>query len=557
MKSLARPEPLRVALYARVSTEDQADRGTIQAQLALLRNLAQAYGWEVIGEYVDDGFSGTLPLDQRPDGRRLLEDARNGRFSAVIAYRLDRLGRSLRALLDAHDALERAGVTIRSATEPFDTSTPIGTFLFQLLASLAELERSTMQERMTMGRDRVARDGKWTGGPIPFGYDVDADGYLVPSQRMVEVLGITEAELVREIFQRVADGSTTIAEAARLVALGVPRQRRYLSGRVVTSNTPWDPNRIWETLKNPLYAGTHVLNSKHGPVARQVPALVSRDLIERLDQRLTSNRRLARRNATHRYLLRGLIRCENCGAGYSGASSLRDKHVGHYYRCTSTLTSNRVDPAHRCRSKMLSARWIEDLVWQDCRAFIRNPGKALAEAQRELRNRLAQTSGLDEQRRALLKQVGEKEMERERVMTLFRRGRVTLDEVERQLDDVGRETAQLRQLLEALKVQEDLAQAFEAHLSEASTMLARLGERLEEVERKDDWAAKRQIVELLVAQISVRTEGEGRKKEAAISIRYSFGNPRSAVHSGTPGVGRSRSWPGGSGLSRRTCAATT
>ena len=176
MNSLARPEPLRVALYARVSTEDQADRGTIQAQLALLRNLAQAYGWEVIGEYVDDGFSGTLPLDQRPHGRRLLEDARNARFSAVIAYRLDRLGRSLRALLDAHDALERAGVTIRSATEPFDTSTPIGTFLFQLLASLAELERSTMQERMTMGRDRVARDGKWTGGPIPFGYDVDAEG---------------------------------------------------------------------------------------------------------------------------------------------------------------------------------------------------------------------------------------------------------------------------------------------------------------------------------------------------------------------------------------------
>ncbi len=181
MKAPPQPDVQRVALYARVSTEDQAERGTIDAQRTFLAKFAGLYQLDVADEYVDDGYSGTLALDQRPEGRRVLEDAGRGDFTTVLVYRLDRLGRSLRALLDAHDALERAGVTVRSATEPFDTSTPIGKFLFQLLASLAELEKSTIIERTTMGRDRVARLGKWTNGPVPAGYDLDGEGRPVPS----------------------------------------------------------------------------------------------------------------------------------------------------------------------------------------------------------------------------------------------------------------------------------------------------------------------------------------------------------------------------------------
>ena len=180
----------------RVRSEDQADRGTIDAQRDFLRQFATLYQLPVADEYADDGITGTLSLGERPEGRRLLQDAEAGRFGCVIVYRLTRLGRSLKALTEAHDILSQFKVTIRSATEPFDTSTPIGTFLFQLLGSLAELDRAQVLEQLARGRNRVVRNGKWTNGPLPFGYTIDSERCLVASARWVEALGLTEAEVV-------------------------------------------------------------------------------------------------------------------------------------------------------------------------------------------------------------------------------------------------------------------------------------------------------------------------------------------------------------------------
>jgi site-specific DNA recombinase len=127
----------RVALYYRVSSDEQAERGTIEAQRTFLRQYASLYSLPVADEYADDGITGRLSLGERPEGQRLLQDAEAGRFRCVLVYRLTRLGRSLKALSEAHDVLSAFGVTIRSAIEPFGISTPIGKFVFQLLASLA------------------------------------------------------------------------------------------------------------------------------------------------------------------------------------------------------------------------------------------------------------------------------------------------------------------------------------------------------------------------------------------------------------------------------------
>ena len=179
------------------------------------------------------------------------------------------------------------GVTLRSATEPFDTSTSIGTFLFQLLGSLAELEKATIIERTTLGRDRVARGGRWTGGVVPLGYDLDTQGCLVPNTRLIKELGMTEAELVHDLFQRIAHGGTAIAECHRLNALGVMTARCYGNGKVVHVGALWRPSRLKTTsLTSPANSLRRRLNctgeicqsvtvrpSSVVPAARHVPSL--------------------------------------------------------------------------------------------------------------------------------------------------------------------------------------------------------------------------------------------------------------------------------------------
>src|SRR5215207_10226023 len=189
----------RVALYLRVSSEEQRDRETIEIQREFLEQYRCLYELETADIYEDDGVSGTIPLHQRPEGRRLLEDAKQGKFQTVLVYKLDRLGRTQLGILDAADRLERLGVALRSATEHYETATPQGRLLFQMLGSFAEFERSTIKQRTRDGLHREYREGRYMG-PIPFGYRAGGseDGCLE--------IAPEEAELVRGIFERIAVG---------------------------------------------------------------------------------------------------------------------------------------------------------------------------------------------------------------------------------------------------------------------------------------------------------------------------------------------------------------
>jgi site-specific DNA recombinase len=214
--------------------------------------------------------------------------------------------------------------------------------------------------------------------------------------------------------------------------------------------------------------------------------------------------------------------------GYSGAPYLSGSGRRSYqYRCNGQLSALRPDPASRCKGKALGGPWIEEQVWADCCRYIDNPSEELADAQRELRERLARSSGLEEQRRTLLAEIATKELERERVLTLFRRGRITTDEAEGHLDEVARETGALRELVESIRAQEALAEAHESQFTDVVSMLNRLRSRAEDIEATNDIAAKREIIDLLVSRISVRTEGQGRRKQAAVTIRHAF-RPTSA-----------------------------
>jgi len=523
--------PDAVALYCRVSTEDQAERQTIQGQLDFLRKYCDLHGLTIAGEYIDDGISGTVAMSERPEGRRLLDDAEARRFSVVLVYRLDRLGRSLKALLAAHDALDALGIAIRSGTEPFDTATPIGKFVFNLLGSMAELERSTITERLVMGRDRVARGGKYTGGPIPFGYDVE-DGLLVPSTRRIEAATMTEAELVGDLFARVAAGATLYAEAERLTALGVARVKRYPGGKEKREADAWTAPRLAYVLHNPAYKGEGRLNSRNGALVRPAPALTDAQTWDTAQTALRRNRTQSRKNAKRLYLLRLLIRCGNCGMGYTGAT-WRDpkgrKADWPHYSCNGRLRSLHGRDGARCYGRDLDAPWLEDLVWNRCAAYIRTPGDYLARAQARLRERLAQSTDAEAQRRALLGQIAEKESERERVLSMYRRGRISMDEADRELEAVAQETATLRQLVESLRAQEALTAAAEAHLTETAAALTRLQAEVDAIEAMpagpERDARMREIFELLVYRITIHTEpGErGKRKPARVEFEYAYG----------------------------------
>lgn len=196
----------RVALYMRVSSEEQRDRETIEIQREFLQEYCRLYGLEVAQVYADDGVSGTIPLHERPEGGRLLEDAKGGKFSTLLVYRLDRLGRSLLVIVDAHDRLQAFGVALKTATEPIDTSNPSGRLIFQMLASFAEYERETIRERTRAGLHRAFRGGRHFG-VVPYGYRADDQGRLqvVPE----------EAKIVREIVSNVAEGSTLVPPSMR------------------------------------------------------------------------------------------------------------------------------------------------------------------------------------------------------------------------------------------------------------------------------------------------------------------------------------------------------
>jgi site-specific DNA recombinase len=188
---------MKVAAYLRVSSEDQKDRGTIENQLEFATKYCDLHQLEIFEIYKDDGISGTVPLHERPEGKKLIQDGKDKKFDTLLLYKLDRLGRSARVTLNSIHELESYGIQIKSMTEPFDTSNPSGRFMITMLAGVADLERETILERMWHGANRAARNGRWLGGITPYGYMVNDDGFLEVNVALIPGFHMSEAEVVR------------------------------------------------------------------------------------------------------------------------------------------------------------------------------------------------------------------------------------------------------------------------------------------------------------------------------------------------------------------------
>jgi DNA invertase Pin-like site-specific DNA recombinase len=149
----------RAALYVRVST----DRQTIENQELQLRQVAERRGWEVVEVYNDAGISGAKDRKQRPGLDRMLNDASRGKFDVVMAWAIDRVGRSLIDLLGTIQHLEACGVDLYLDQQNIDTTTPMGKLVFSITGAFAEFERSMIKQRIHAGLARARKAGKVLG----------------------------------------------------------------------------------------------------------------------------------------------------------------------------------------------------------------------------------------------------------------------------------------------------------------------------------------------------------------------------------------------------------
>jgi site-specific DNA recombinase len=374
-------EPERVALYLRVSSEEQRDRETIEIQRDFLEQYRSLMELEVADVYEDDGISGTIPLHERPEGRRLLEDAKEGKFGAVLVYKLDRLGRSLLVIVDAHDRLETSRASLRSATEPIDTSNPSGRLIFQMLASFAEYERGTIRERTQAGLHRALRNGKFSGR-IPYGYRRSPDE---TSLTLVE----EEAQIVREIIANIAAGATLYSESKRLNDEGVPSPGYRFRGDERRRDTrSWTASTVGGIVQQAAYSGLHRVRiegrgGQEEIIERPVPAIVEPSLRERAEAQLVKNKSRAgelRKNG-RKYLLSGLVRCGICGQACSGRTSTAQVSDGTkkyaYYRCISNRRERRSSKAgeggHPTASRTSTLTGLRALCGPTCGRSLRTP----------------------------------------------------------------------------------------------------------------------------------------------------------------------------------------
>ena len=259
---------MRAAIYARVSTDDQAKEGfSIPAQLKRLQAFCKAKGWEVCSEYIDDGFSGRDI--NRPAYQRMMSE--RDRWDILLVLKMDRIHRNSKNFTEMMDDLNHWKKQFNSMQEKFDTTSAMGRFVMDIIQRIAQLESEQIGERVKVGMAQKAKKGTgYLGSPSPFGYSVK-EGKLIP----IDI----EAGIIAFIYHAYVNGRSLEEIAAILNE----------SGKATKKSGPWKKQTISKILRNPLYCGYlywdgHLVLSSH-------QAVVSPGLFDLVQDLMTERRR--------------------------------------------------------------------------------------------------------------------------------------------------------------------------------------------------------------------------------------------------------------------------
>ena len=356
---------VKVAVYARVSTEEQANEGTsLDHQREQLKAYCESQEWQIAETYVDAGFTGKD--GQRPELKHLLSDAKLGLFQKIVIYKLDRLARNLRLLLELEEIFKTNQVCLCSMREQCDTSTNIGRMIFQVLGMVSEWERDTIIERTKSGRLQRYKAGCWAGGKPLYGYSYN------PNTKKL-VINEAEVAVVRRIYNEYNAGKSMARIADMLNEERIPS--RY------STSKGWRMSAIRDILINPAYKGTqyvnhHLHSSKlsdekpPGAIEIKIPRIVTDDLWYGAQEHRRNNRHMQTMPSGSR-LLQGLVMCGICGYHFRSQTTRNRKT----YECRGRLKYVHIDGSPRCTAPIISAEWLEEEVWKRIEAVLNDPNQ--------------------------------------------------------------------------------------------------------------------------------------------------------------------------------------
>ncbi len=482
---------LSAAIYARVSTDEQAERGySLSAQIEHGRRRAEELGADEIVVYADPAES-SMTLD-RPALTAMRLAIERRRHQLVIVWDQDRLSRDAVGALLLREEILAAGCQLLFLQGGATTHSPDDLLLYGIKALMAQSERIKIRARTMMGRRRKAEMGVM---PVKF----RLYGYVHDTRSGRVDIDEERAAWVRRLFAWCAtERISAWAIARRLSGLGAPSPR----------GKGWYKETVARLLRNEAYCGTAYVNkfdARNGyrlrpreewiPIA--VPAVVSRELWEAAQATLGENRRRTQRRQTHAALLRGLLRCGGCGKGMRTFISPGSRHRPRYY-CNPLARVRPGDPrapSTACRGLSVRLAAIDPVVWSWAAGF-------LAEARRVRASwgvEGAEAGDLDGEARSLEAAVARCARTRQGILGFYAAGLVTREEADGQLEKVRRDEAALRRRLDdvrallaaALRGDEDeRVAAVRAALDGGLSTVQRGGILREIVDHIDVWAGQ-------------------------------------------------------------------
>jgi site-specific DNA recombinase len=568
---------LRMALYARVSSERQAEQQTIASQVAALRQRLRADGGVLDGEleFIDDGYTGSTLL--RPALERLRDHAAQGALDRLYVLAPDRLARNYAHQFLLVEEMRRAGVEVVFLNRALGQS-PEDDLLLQVQGIIAEYERAQISERCRRGRQHAARTGQVSvlaGAPYGYRYIRKHEG---GGQARYEVVA-EQARVVQQIFAWVGRERLALREVCR---------RLEQQGEPSPAGQPyWHPSTVANLLRNPAYQGraawgkrrrlprrgrlrpargqsalprtpysSTCLETESLPVP--VPALVSAEDFAAAAEQLVENQRRNRQGRTAaRYLLQGLTVCGRCGYAFLGVKCSRSPRVPHrpvppyvYYRCGSCAarTSARPQP---CRLRAVRAEVLEEAVWQDVCRLLRQPELIAQEYARRLQTEpgTAGTRGPE----PLARLIAKVKRSISRLIDLYSEGLIDKEEVQPRVqaakDRLHRLEAEQRAAADA--------ESQEVQVRLALTRLQDFAGRVQEELAAADWTKRRDIIRTVVKRIEVHeTEVRIVYRVAPVPfverpargdlqdcprVHFGYGAPKTAQRSSHP-TGRLTRW---------------